>query len=566
MKKDNKGTGKSPFYSKFVKSDSSSDKFDSSPEPKRSRPRIEKSVDKTTSGNPRRERSFDKPFEKRGDKPAFKKPFESRDERGGGRSFDKPFEKRGDKPAFKKPFESRDERGGGRSFDKPFEKRGERSFDKPFEKRGERSFDKPFEKRGERSFDKPFEKRGERSFDKPFEKRGERSFDKPFEKRGERSFDKPFEKRGERSFDKPFEKRGERSFDKPFEKRGERSFDKPFEKRGERSFDKPFEKRGERSFDKPFEKRGERSFDKPFEKRGERSFDKPFEKRGRNSEQGDKPEKRNRAEDGQRRRVGEFAEAPRYDFRQAEEKYAKKVPVAPKDDTIRLNKYIANAGLCSRREADGLIETGQITVNGKVVNELGYKINPGDIVKYGNRILNPEKMVYILVNKPKDYITTTEDPEGRHTVMELVAGACQERVYPVGRLDRNTTGLLLLTNDGELAEKLMHPSNEINKIYQVELDKPITTEDFEKINEGLELEDGFIKPDDLALVTPDAMVVGIEIHSGRNRIVRRIFESLGYEVTKLDRTVYAGLNKKDLPRGKWRFLNEKEVVRLKYLV
>ena len=482
MKKDNKGTGKSPFYSKFVKSDSSSDKFDSSPEPKRSRPRIEKSVDKTTSGNPRRERSFDKPFEKRGDKPAFKKPFESRDERGGGRSFDKPFEKRGDKPAFKKPFESRDERGGGRSFDKPFEKRGERSFDKPFEKRGERSFDKPFEKRGERSFDKPFEKRGERSFDKPFEKRGERSFDKPFEKRGERS------------------------------------------------------------------------------------FDKPFEKRGRNSEQGDKPEKRNRAEDGQRRRVGEFAEAPRYDFRQAEEKYAKKVPVAPKDDTIRLNKYIANAGLCSRREADGLIETGQITVNGKVVNELGYKINPGDIVKYGNRILNPEKMVYILVNKPKDYITTTEDPEGRHTVMELVAGACQERVYPVGRLDRNTTGLLLLTNDGELAEKLMHPSNEINKIYQVELDKPITTEDFEKINEGLELEDGFIKPDDLALVTPDAMVVGIEIHSGRNRIVRRIFESLGYEVTKLDRTVYAGLNKKDLPRGKWRFLNEKEVVRLKYLV
>ncbi|HAK80575.1 MAG TPA: hypothetical protein DCM71_27660 [Runella sp.] len=481
MKKDNKGAGKTPFYSKFVKSNQSSDNSDNSSEPRRARPRLEKSPDKKSSETPRRERSFDKPFEKRGDKPAFKKPF-----------------------------------------------------------------DKPFEKRGERSFDKPFEKRGERSFDKPFEKRGERSFDKPFEKRGERSFDKPFEKRG----DKP-------AFKKPFEKR---------EERGERSFDKPFEKRGERSFDKPFEKRGERSFDKPFEKRSERSFDKPFEKRGRASEEGDKPEKRSRAEDGLRRRVGEYTEAPRYDLRKAEEKYIKKDGPAPKDDLIRLNKYIANAGLCSRREADGLIETGQITVNGKVINELGHKVNPGDIVKYGNRILNPEKMVYILVNKPKDYITTTDDPEGRHTVMELISGACNERVYPVGRLDRNTTGLLLLTNDGELAEKLMHPSNEINKIYQVELDKPMTTEDFEKIKEGLELEDGFIKPDDLALVTPDAMVVGIEIHSGRNRIVRRVFESLGYEVIKLDRTVYAGLNKKELPRGKWRFLNEKEVVRLKYLV
>jgi len=228
---------------------------------------------------------------------------------------------------------------------------------------------------------------------------------------------------------------------------------------------------------------------------------------------------------------------------------------------IRLNKYIANAGLCSRREADELIETGQISVNGKIIAELGYKVNPTDVVKYGSRILNPEKMVYLIVNKPKDYITTTDDPEGRHTVMDLIKGACKERIYPVGRLDRNTTGLLLLTNDGELAEKLMHPSNEIQKIYQVELDKAISNEHFELIKEGIELEDGFIKPDDIAIVTPDAMVVGIEIHSGRNRIVRRIFENFGYEVLKLDRTVYAGLTKKELPRGKWRFLNEKEVVR-----
>ncbi|MEZ4902599.1 MAG: pseudouridine synthase, partial [Spirosomataceae bacterium] len=311
----------------------------------------------------------------------------------------------------------------------------------------------------------------------------------------------------------------------------------------------PFD-REKRSFDKPFEKRSDRpDFKKP--------YDKPFDR-----------EKRSRSEDGEHRRVGDFKEAPQYDFRQAEERYAKKSKTEPKvnDGTMRLNKYIANAGLCSRREADELIETGQITVNGKVINELGYKVAVDAVVKYGNRILNPEKMVYILVNKPKDYITTTDDPEGRHTVMELIAGACNERVYPVGRLDRNTTGLLLLTNDGELAEKLMHPSNEVHKVYQVEIDKPITTIDFEKIKEGLELEDGLIKPDDVAIITPDAMVLGIEIHSGRNRIVRRIFESLGYEVLKLDRTVYAGLTKKELPRGKWRFLNEKEVVKIKYLV
>ncbi|WP_337044715.1 pseudouridine synthase [Emticicia sp. 17c] len=236
------------------------------------------------------------------------------------------------------------------------------------------------------------------------------------------------------------------------------------------------------------------------------------------------------------------------------------------DGLIRLNRYISNAGIASRRDADELIASGQITVNGKEITEMGYKVKPGDVVKYGKKILNPEKLVYILLNKPKDFITTTEDPNERRTVMDLVANACDERVYPVGRLDRNTTGLLLLTNDGELAEKLSHPSNEIRKIYQVELDKPIASEHFEAIREGIELEDGFIKADDLALVTPDAEVVGIEIHSGKNRIVRRIFEHFGYEVLKLDRTTYAGLNKKDLPRGKWRFLTEKEVIRLKYMI
>ncbi|MEA5140153.1 pseudouridine synthase [Arcicella rigui] len=231
---------------------------------------------------------------------------------------------------------------------------------------------------------------------------------------------------------------------------------------------------------------------------------------------------------------------------------------------VRLNRYIANSGVCSRREADDLIKAGEIKVNGTVVTEMGYQVKPGDIVKYGSKKLNREKMVYVLVNKPKDFITTTEDPNDRKTVMDLVKNACEERIYPVGRLDRNTTGLLLLTNDGELADKLTHPSNEVEKLYQVELDKPLTEEHFEQIKGGITLEDGEIKADELGIVTPDAMVVGIKIHSGRNRIVRRIFESLGYEVLKLDRTTFAGLTKKDLPRGTWRFLTEREVVKLKF--
>jgi 23S rRNA pseudouridine2605 synthase len=227
---------------------------------------------------------------------------------------------------------------------------------------------------------------------------------------------------------------------------------------------------------------------------------------------------------------------------------------------------LANAGLCSRRDADEFIASGQITVNGEVITEMGYQVQATDVVKYGRKILNREKLVYVLLNKPKDFLTTTDDPEGRKTVMDLVQKACPERIYPVGRLDRATTGLLLMTNDGELAEKLSHPSNAMRKIYQAELDRKMEQEDFDKILEGIELEDGNIKADDLSVITPDRQVVGIEIHSGKNRIVRRIFEHLGYEVTKLDRTTYAGLTKKDLPRGNWRFLTEKEVIRLKYLI
>jgi 23S rRNA pseudouridine2605 synthase len=235
-------------------------------------------------------------------------------------------------------------------------------------------------------------------------------------------------------------------------------------------------------------------------------------------------------------------------------------------DTIRLNKYIADAGVCSRRDADNLIALGEIRVNGAVVTEMGFQVKPTDVVKYGNRLLKREKLVYILMNKPKDFITTLDDPEDRKTVIDLLGKHVKERVYPVGRLDRNTTGLLLLTNDGELADKLSHPSGNIKKVYQVEIDTPITKEDIEKLRKGVTLEDGPASIDSLEILEPNSQVIGLELHSGRNRIVRRLFEHLGYKVTKLDRVLYADLTKKDLPRGSWRYLTEKEVIRLKYFV
>ncbi len=233
-------------------------------------------------------------------------------------------------------------------------------------------------------------------------------------------------------------------------------------------------------------------------------------------------------------------------------------------DKIRLNKFIANSGISSRREADELIKMGLISVNGKVVTELGFKVNPTDEVRYENRMLRAEKPVYILMNKPKGYITTTDDPQERKTVMQLVGPKVKERIYPVGRLDRNTTGLLLLTNDGDLADRLMHPSFNVRKVYKVELDKPITKADFQKVLDGVRLEEGRAVVDDLAIVSDDGRTVGIELHIGWNRVVRRIFEALGYEVLKLDRTGYAGLNKKDLPRGHWRFLTKQEIIQLKH--
>jgi 23S rRNA pseudouridine2605 synthase len=555
------------------------------------------------------ERSERRPYGERSERRPFdgeRKPYGERSER---KPFDgerKPYGERSERKPFdgeRKPYGERSER---RPFDGERKPYGERSERKPFD--GER---KPYGERSERRpFDGERKPYGERSERKPFD--GER---KPYGERSERRpFDGERKPYGERSERRPFDGErkpyGERSERRPFDGErkpyGERSERKPFDGErkpyGERSERKPFDGErkpyGERSERRPFD--GER---KPYGERSERkSFDgerKPFdgekkpygEKRDFDSREkksyGDKPERKyEKKERITGSAKGNFGGDKLYKAHKPSEESDKWTPsykldkykeTAPKavqrkmaasekknTSEIRLNRYIANAGICSRREADDLIKAGEIKVNGNIITEMGYQVKPGDIVKYGNRKLNREKMVYVLVNKPKDFITTTEDPEERKTVMDLVKNACEERIYPVGRLDRNTTGLLLLTNDGELADKLTHPSNEVEKLYQVEIDKPLTQEHFDQILKGVTLEDGEIKADDLGIVTPDGMVIGIKIHSGRNRIVRRMFESLGYEVLKLDRTTFAGLTKKDLPRGSWRFLNEKEVVKLKF--
>ncbi|MBQ7533716.1 MAG: pseudouridine synthase [Bacteroidales bacterium] len=345
---------------------------------------------------------------------------------------------------------------------------------------------------------------------------------------------------------------GERNFDNsksryPDKKSGEkRSFSRrdDDQERGERNFDKPKSRYSDK---KSFGEKGERNFDNsksryPDKKRGERSERKPYGKRF------DRDEERPRGG----RRGYRREKDPEFDRPRA-------------TGEIRLNKYLADSGICSRREADDLILAGAVTVNGEVVTELGTKVKTTDKVVYGGQTLNREKLRYVLLNKPKGVITTSDDPYERHTVMDLVEGACQERIYPVGRLDRNTLGLLLLTNDGELAKTLTHPSHEVKKLYHVTLNKPLTESDFEKIQKGLMLEDGPIEVDKISYVEDDMTMreVGVEIHSGRNHIVRRIFESLGYEVVKLDRTMLAGLTKQNLPRGHWRFLTSAEISMLK---
>lgn len=242
---------------------------------------------------------------------------------------------------------------------------------------------------------------------------------------------------------------------------------------------------------------------------------------------------------------------------------AHRLKTEKEDAELRLNRYISMGGVCSRRDADALITEGRVKVNGEVVQTVGVKVHKNDRVEVDDTVVIPERKVYLVLNKPKDYVTTVEDPLERKTVMNLIEGACKERIYPIGRLDRQTTGVLLFTNDGDLAKKLTHPKYEHKKIYHVFLDKPLEQKDMNAISTGIELEDGLVKADEISYVADDRTQVGIEIHSGRNRIVRRIFEHLGYQIVRLDRVYFAGITKKNLPRGRWRFLTPQEVRILK---
>ena len=293
--------------------------------------------------------------------------------------------------------------------------------------------------------------------------------------------------------------------------------------------------------------KGERRYEKRADSRGPK---KPSSKFGKN----DRYEKSDR-----------FGKPGKPGFKKRDERPASYPKYNPDQQTgaIRLNRFIAQSGLCSRREADDFIVAGVVTVNGQVVTELGTKVMPTDEVRFNDERVQGEKKVYLVLNKPKGYVTSLDDPHATKTVMDLVKGACTERIYPVGRLDKNSLGLLLFTNDGDLTKQLTHPAYQKKKIYQVTLDKPLTRADMDKIAEGIVLEDGEIHADEVAYVKENKQEIGIEIHSGRNRIVRRIFEYLGYEVKKLDRVYYAGLTKKNLKRGAWRFLTDEEVRRLK---
>lgn len=543
--------------------------------------------DNSNSGNSfeRPRRSFGEGGSTSSDRPRF----------GGGNSYDKPRSFGGDSDRPRRPFNSE----GGNSFDRPHRSSGDsgNSFDKPRSFGGDSDRPRrPFSNEGGNSFDRPRRSYGEgdsgNSFSKP------RSFggdsDRPrFGGNSGGDSDRPrrpFNSEGGNSgnsFDKPRRAFGDsgNTFDRPQRSFGDNdrgnSFDKPRRSFGEGS-DRPQRSFGDRpSFnreggDRPRNNYGDHS-DRPRTSYGERSERPSFGDRprfGGNNEGGDRGGFKPRFNSGP-----SLPKPDREDGRPRRPRISKPFdhgkpfgrPAAPNypvfmdpDTPVRLNKYLANAGICSRREADEFIQAGVVRVNGEVVSELGVKVKPTDTILFHDQAVSIEHKIYILLNKPKDCVTTSDDPQERTTVMDLVKGACAERIYPVGRLDRNTTGVLLLTNDGDLASKLTHPKYEKRKIYQVTLDKNIEPEDIQKILDGITLEDCEVKADNCSYVDSDMRnVVGIEIHTGQNRVVRRIFESLGYKVFKLDRVYFAGLTKKNLPRGKWRHLSEKEVGLLK---
>jgi len=470
-----------------------------------------------------------------------------------------------DRKQFRKP---RGESKGSSGFHKPKrDSEGDKGGERASRSAGPRSFDrggKPGGFRGERS-NRPGSE-GKRPFARPGFRKGPGAPERGGE--GKSFGARPFrekrvgdQRRGPGSFAKSegdrFSKGGDRGGpgkDNRFDRGGSTRFNKP---EGDR-FSKGGDRRGPTK-DNRFDRGGSTRFNKPegdrFNKGGDRRG--PAKDNRYSRESGDRFERK----EDKRSFVESRTDRARKPSGPTERK---KDPEKVGDDLIRLNKFISNSGVCSRREADDLIKMGLITVNGKSVIEMGYKVKPTDDVRYEGKRLTAEEMVYILLNKPKGYITTTDDPQERNTVMHLIERACKQRVYPVGRLDRNTSGLLLLTNDGDLTDKLTHPSYNVKKIYKAELDKPLSKADFQKVRDGVELEEGRAMVDDLAVVSEDGKTIGIEIHIGWNRVIRRIFETLGYEVIKLDRSVFAGLDKKELSRGHWRFLREEEVVRLKH--
>ena len=437
---------------------------------------------------------------------------------------------------------------------------------------GEKRFDRN-DSSEKRSFSRDSDSRGgERSF-----KRDDASGRKSFSKdggSGEKRFNRN-DSSEKRSFSRDSDSRGgDRNF-----KKDDSSERKSFSKdsgSGEKRFDRN-DSSEKRSFSRDTDSRGGDPKYKKDDSSERKSFSKDSgygEKRFDNNDSSENKQRSFKRDDSSERAgykgksdKGSFSKNKNFDKPKSASKSEKKHSLKKEEGQLRLNRYLSNSGVCSRREADEYITAGAVSVNGKVITEMGFQVMPGDMVKYGGAILNPEKPVYLLLNKPKGFITTVSDPRDRKTVMSLIAGACRERIVPVGRLDRNTTGLLLFTNDGDMLKKLTHPKHGVNKIYHVETDIPVKKADITKMLEGVELEDGIAKADNVSYV--DAATtkkeIGIELHSGKNRIVRRMVSSFGYEVITLDRVYFAGLTKKNLPRGHYRFLTEKEINILKMI-
>src|SRR5574344_1550767 len=468
-----------------------------------------------------------------------------------------------------------------RSYNNEDNDRPRRSYNSDNSDRPRRSYNSDNNDRPRRSYNSDSSDRPRRSYNSDNNDRPRRSYNNDNNDRPRRSYDSDNSDRPRRSYNSDNNDRPRRSYNSDNNDRPRRSYNSDNTDRPRRSYNSDNNDRPRRSYNSDNNDRPRRSYNNDNNDRPRRSYDNDNNDRPRRSYNNEGDDNRNSRGNGRfndRNRGGQrfnhssnqrsFNQRPRAKGRMAPTEPDMEQSTASThamEGLTRLNKYISNAGVCSRREADNLIAAGAVRVNGEVVTQMGYLVKDGDVVNYGGETLHSEPKRYFLLNKPKDYITTLDDPEERQTVMDLIQGACNERIYPVGRLDRATTGLLLFTNDGDLSKKLTHPSTGVYKVYQVELDRPLEQADMRKMLDGIDLEDGSIAVDDVQYANDgdNQCIVGVQLHSGRNRIVRRIFEYLGYSVEKLDRTVFAGLTKKDLPRGHYRELTQREISFLK---